>query len=198
MFWIKVLAPVFRLKTRGSKAEVCALKLIQRDTFNISSRRYLSSQRCSLYPKELVLIIRRDVLAFSVAFYTVQTLFIPIHGWTTFLAMMAAVVPAATSADKQRILSYRLVAEGPFARDNNVQPVEKRQSSLPPPLPSLSCLPVRPLFRRFSVISPPGFPSVSLCLFASLPKSRELSDVVLSRNWLLRRAIAVVAIVGKR
>lgn len=108
---------------------------------------------------------------------------------------MAAIVPAATSADKQRILSYRLVAEGPFARDNNVQPVEKRQSSLFPP-PSLSLS--RPLFRCFSVISPLGFPSVSLCLFATLPKSRELPDVVLSRNWLPRRAIAVVAIVGKR
>lgn len=104
--------------------------------------------------------------------------------------MMAAIAPAATSADKQRILSYRLVAEGPFARDNNVQPVEKRQSFLSSSL--------RPLFRRFSIISPPGFPSVSLCLFAALPKSRELPDVVLSRNWLPRRAIAVVVIVGKR
>lgn len=59
---------------------------------------------------------------------------------------MAAVVLAATSVDKQRILSYRLVAEGPFARDNNVQPVEKRQSFLPPAHPP--ALP--PLFRHFS------------------------------------------------
>lgn len=58
------------------------------------------------------------------------------------------VVPAATSADKQRILSYRLVAEGPFARDNNVQPVEKRQSFL------------HPLSLSLSLARPPALPSL--------------------------------------
>ena len=79
--------------------------------------------------------------------------------------MMAAIVPAATSADKQRILSYHLVAEGPFARDNNVQPVEKRQSSLFPssPPPSL------PLSLSLLARSSAAFPSFPLPDFPSFP-----------------------------
>lgn len=83
--------------------------------------------------------------------------------------MMAAVVPAATSTDKQRILSYRLVAEGPFARDNNVQPVEKRQS-LPPFLSAARSPALPPLFRHFPSRISLRFP-LSLRLAAKVPRT---------------------------
>lgn len=73
------------------------------------------------------------------------------------------------SEDKQRILSYRLAAEGPFARQHNVSPFSRQRNvslRLPPP-PSLP-----PLFRRFPSRISRRFP-LSLRLTAKV--SRELS-----------------------
>jgi len=153
MFWIKVLAPVFRLKTRKEQGgSLC---------FEINSKRYIQRFLETVFIFTAVLTLskrahanhssRRSRFLPRVLLLCKQSSFL-YPRWTTFLTMMAAIVPAATIADKQRILSYRLVAEGPFARDNNVQPVEKRQSSLFPFSLSLSLsLLARspPLFRHF-------------------------------------------------
>jgi hypothetical protein len=75
------------------------------------------------------------------------------------------------SVDKQRILSYRLAAEGSSARATmfHVQSTSDTSAALP--------IPRHP---RCSLVASADFPSFSLCLLATLLKSRELSSAGLS------------------
>lgn len=98
-------------------------------------------------------------------------------------------VSGGNSEDKQRILSYRFAADGPFARDNNVSPFRAGNEtsafapSLPPSLPP----------RSRSRISQP------FSFISSSSRRRDLANTSArsSHQKLAPRAIAAVRGIGE-
>lgn len=178
-----------RLKITRVGTEVSALKLVQRDTF--CAEGYLPTPLCDStrlkgthanHPLRHSLLSSLLSLSLSLFLFHFSSLFRPpvyvscnlprantLHFYSWRAASRATAMAAVMSTAIAKINSgFFLIAsrQKGLLRGNTMfrRSAGSETSafvSLPPPRP----------FRRFSVVSLPGFPAVSLCLFALLLKS---------------------------